>query len=221
MKFALIALAIAFANTPGNYRMARKCGGESQVQLHPCGALTRLPRRATGPATRGDRSDYERFLDCLIRNVKASGMIPGLKVDVWNEPNLDCFWKRSLDRWLELWIRTVRKFRSDPELKPSPHDRAPPSPGLHPHDTPGGASMVYRTGDCDVQVRNLDKAGFPGSGSVTIQIWGFDDTGARGQSDGPSDHGQSRHNYSGGLLRIPISQTAEDRTTAWVFELWR
>lgn len=77
------------------------------------------------------------------------------------------------------------------------------------------------TGTWEIEVRNLQALGFPASGSITIQTRGFNDVGLRGVSTGPSDRGTFTHTYTGGVLRFPIFQTTEDRTTAWAFEFRR
>ncbi|TLD23120.1 hypothetical protein PspLS_07623 [Pyricularia sp. CBS 133598] len=94
-----------FANTLDNFRVARKCGGEFQVLHHDLWGADTATVQSNWPGDDDNWSDYEKFLDCLIGDIKANDMIPGVKVDVWNEPNLNCFWKRS---------------RSDPELSPVP-----------------------------------------------------------------------------------------------------
>lgn len=76
-------------------------------------------------------------------------------------------------------------------------------------------------GTWEIEVRGLEELGWPASGSVNIQTWGFDDVGLRGVSEGPSDRGQHTHTYADGVLRFPIFQTEVDRTTAWAFELRR
>jgi hypothetical protein len=77
------------------------------------------------------------------------------------------------------------------------------------------------TGTWEIEVRNLQALGFPSNGNVNIRTWGFDDVGARGASNGPSDRGRNSHTYTNGVLTFPIYQTSQDRTTAWAFEIRR
>lgn len=100
-----------FESTLSNYRTARKYGGEFQLLPHDIWGTDTASESANWPGDNGDWSDYERFLDTLIADIKANDMIEGLKWDTWNEPNLDIFWKRSLDQWIELWKRTYDKLR--------------------------------------------------------------------------------------------------------------
>jgi len=39
-------------------------------------------------------------------------MLEGLVIDVWNEPDVDSFWNRSWEQYLEYWIRAVRLLRT-------------------------------------------------------------------------------------------------------------
>ena len=78
-----------------------------------------------------------------------------------------------------------------------------------------------QTGDWEISVTKMSSLGFPASGSVIIQTWGFDDVGLRGVSNGPSDRGTYNHTYSGNTLTFPIYQTTDDAKTAWAFEFTR
>lgn len=76
-----------------------------------------------------------------------------------------------------------------------------------------------RTGTWEIEVRNSKTLGFPDSGQITIQTFGFDDVGLQDVSNGPSNRGIYTHTYEGGVLRFPIYQTKQDMKTAWAFEL--
>lgn len=98
-------------STLSNYRTARKYDGEFQLLPHDIWGTDTAAQDDVWPGDNDDWSDYEEFLDTLIDDIKANNMTAGLKIDIWNEPNLDIFWKRSLPQWLELWKRTFAKFR--------------------------------------------------------------------------------------------------------------
>jgi hypothetical protein len=100
-----------FQSTLSNYRTARKYGGEFQLLPHDIWGTDTVVQNTKWPGDNGDWSDYDRFLDALIRDIKANDMIPGLKIDIWNEPNLSIFWKRSREQWLATWKRTYDRFR--------------------------------------------------------------------------------------------------------------
>lgn len=100
-----------FRSTLSNYRTARKYGGEFQLLPHDIWGTDTVVAGTPWPGDNGNWSDYNRFLDTLFADIKANNMIPGLKWDVWNEPNLDIFWKRPLSQWLQLWKITHDRLR--------------------------------------------------------------------------------------------------------------
>jgi hypothetical protein len=63
------------------------------------------------PGDGGDWTDFDAFLDKLIRQVRESGV--DLQWDLWNEPDLDLFWARPQQQYLELWERAYRKVRAE------------------------------------------------------------------------------------------------------------
>ena len=64
----------------------------------------------TFPGDNGDWSNYDRFLDRLIADVTASGMNP--QWDIWNEPDLNIFWNRNQDQYLQMWRRGYQRIRA-------------------------------------------------------------------------------------------------------------
>lgn len=46
------------------------------------------------PGDNGDRSDFDNFLDVVINRIVVNDMLPGLHIDIWNEPEWG-FWLRS------------------------------------------------------------------------------------------------------------------------------
>jgi hypothetical protein len=61
------------------------------------------------PGDDGDWTDYDKYLDRLFDDVKAAGIT--VQWDIWNEPNIDLFWKRSQSQYFEMWDRTYRRIR--------------------------------------------------------------------------------------------------------------
>lgn len=68
------------------------------------------------PGDNGDWTDYYAFLDQLASDLVRLDMLDGLAYDVWNEPDVDIFWKRSIEQWVELYVRTHNHLREKPEL---------------------------------------------------------------------------------------------------------
>ncbi|KAJ3519331.1 hypothetical protein NM208_g14165 [Fusarium decemcellulare] len=60
----------------------------------------------------------EAFLRRLIADVKANDMLPGLVIDLWNEPDLDGFWNRPWSQYVEYYVRASKLLRAEfPEAK--------------------------------------------------------------------------------------------------------
>lgn len=100
-----------FQSTLSNYQTARKYGGEFQILPHDIWGTDTVNSSTVWPGDGGDWKSYDAFLDRLIADIKANNMVPGLKVDIWNEPDGSLFWNRPMSQWLELWRRTCLKFR--------------------------------------------------------------------------------------------------------------
>ena len=67
------------------------------------------------PGDNGNWTDYDNFVDQLITDLKANDMLPGLVYDIWNEAD-GYFWARSQDQFLDLYVRTHKRLRQDPDL---------------------------------------------------------------------------------------------------------
>lgn len=73
------------------------------------------------------------------------------------------------------------------------------------------------TGTWQITVNSLSSVGLPTSGSLTIQTWGFPNTGGHfGNVAAPTNLGTYAHTYSGNSVTFPIYQV--DSTTAYAFE---
>ena len=100
-----------FQSTLSNYRTARKYGASFIVLPHDIWGTDHVNSSTKWPGDGGDWSNYDAFLNKLIADIKANGMVPGLAIDIWNEPDLSVFWARSQQQWLDLYGRTYKRFR--------------------------------------------------------------------------------------------------------------
>lgn len=66
----------------------------------------------------GDWRDYDAFLDRLLDDLKKNNMVTGMVYDIWNEPDISVFWKRTAQQWVDLYIRTHKRIRQDAALAP-------------------------------------------------------------------------------------------------------
>jgi hypothetical protein len=98
-----------WASTVAQYRRTIALGGTFIILVHDLYGAdgTTIDR---WPGDQGDWSDFERFLDRLIEDVRVAGMTP--QWDLWNEPDLDLFWARSAEQFCEAWGRVYRKVRA-------------------------------------------------------------------------------------------------------------
>jgi hypothetical protein len=99
-----------FNSALSNYRTTRKYGGDFILLPHDLwgadGGLSGLY-----PGDDGDWSEMEKFMDQLIKDLKDNDMLEGLVFDIWNEPDIDSFWPRSWDQYLELYVRANKIVR--------------------------------------------------------------------------------------------------------------
>jgi hypothetical protein len=70
------------------------------------------------PGDNGDWTNFDQYMARLTSDIKANNMLPGLVIDIWNEPDGGGFWKRSQQQYLETWgrafyyLRYVRTFQT-------------------------------------------------------------------------------------------------------------
>jgi hypothetical protein len=63
------------------------------------------------PGDDGDCSSWDQLLSTFVADAQANDMLEGLVFDIWNEPDLEIFWTRSREQWLQLWGRTYHVLR--------------------------------------------------------------------------------------------------------------
>ena len=65
------------------------------------------------PGDNGNWASWDSYLTHVISDMNANGMIAGVVVDIWNEPDLSYFWgTRSQTQYLQMWGRTYTRLRS-------------------------------------------------------------------------------------------------------------
>ncbi|KAK0494782.1 glycoside hydrolase family 39 protein [Armillaria luteobubalina] len=103
-----------FASVLSNYQTTRKYGAEFIFLLHDLwGADGSQGSSASYPGDNGNWTDFDNYLTQLISDIRANNMTPGLKMDIWNEPDLTIFWNRPQSQWLATWDRTYNRLRSE------------------------------------------------------------------------------------------------------------
>lgn len=66
---------------------------------------------ASYPGDDGDWSSWDTYLDNVVADMKSNQMIDGMIIDIWNEPDLNAFWNRDQDQYLQMWGRTYHRLR--------------------------------------------------------------------------------------------------------------
>ncbi len=67
----------------------------------------------TWPGDGGDWSGFTTFMGQLIDSAKANGMTgPDVRWELWNEPELDIFWKGTQAQWLETFKHAYQQIRA-------------------------------------------------------------------------------------------------------------
>ncbi len=83
------------------------------------------------PGDDDEWSEFSTFLGTVIRNAIAYGLVgPSVQWEIWNEPDLEVFWPRGQQQYLELWRRAFKQIRAalphaiitGPSLSRYPHE---------------------------------------------------------------------------------------------------
>lgn len=124
--------AVRFESTRSNYNTARKYNAPFILLPHDIWGTDQSNSSTVWPGDNGDWTDYDAFLEKLCDDLAANNMLDGLIFDIWNEPDVDIFWKRSIDQWVDLYIRTHNYIRSRSDFGSvqisGPTTTAPPTP---------------------------------------------------------------------------------------------
>ncbi|OAG06199.1 glycoside hydrolase [Paraphaeosphaeria sporulosa] len=108
----LQAYVARFNSTLSNYRTTRKYGGDFILLPHDLwGSDGGAGVNALYPGDNGNWTETETFLTRLVQDLKAHDMLEGLVFDIWNEPDIDSFWARSWDQYLEYYVRATTIIR--------------------------------------------------------------------------------------------------------------
>ncbi|KAK4629543.1 hypothetical protein CLAFUW4_08125 [Fulvia fulva] len=109
-----------FQSTKNNYITSRKYGAKVIILPHDIWGTDHADSSTVWPGDNGNWADYDKFLNQLIGDLKSNNMLQGLVFDIWNEPGLGggtcCFWQRSQAQYLDLYVRTHKRIRSDSAL---------------------------------------------------------------------------------------------------------
>lgn len=103
-------------STKSDYDKTRSFGVPYIILPHDIWGTDRATESDYWPGDGGDWAEYYRFLDQLLGDLVRLEMVEELKFDIWNEPDVPIFWKRSISQWVELYVRTHQYIRERPEF---------------------------------------------------------------------------------------------------------
>lgn len=94
-----------------NYQTCRKYGAEVVMLPHDIWGTDSTNDTTVWPGDNGDWTDWDNFVQTLMADLADNDALEGLVWDIWNEPDIDIFWKRSQQQWIDLYIRTHKILR--------------------------------------------------------------------------------------------------------------
>ncbi|KAL8389050.1 hypothetical protein RB595_008828 [Gaeumannomyces hyphopodioides] len=107
-------------STLSNYRTMRKFGAECIIYVHDVWGTDNGNSSSYWPGDNGNWAPYDNFLKRFMDDLVANNALEGLVWDIWNEPDINIFWKRSTKQWIDLYIRSHKAIRADARFNKVP-----------------------------------------------------------------------------------------------------
>ncbi|RAO66687.1 uncharacterized protein BHQ10_002699 [Talaromyces amestolkiae] len=119
-------------STLTDYKTCREFNAGFILLPHDVWGTDQANSSTVWPGDNGDWTDYDNFVTTLMSDLAANDALEGLVWDIWNEPDGSWFWARSMQQWIDLYIRTHKLIRansafdgvkiSGPTLSASPYN---------------------------------------------------------------------------------------------------
>jgi len=94
------------------YSVAKKIGATFILLVHDLWGADGISEVPRYPGDDGDWSEFDIFLTRVIDNAIGCGMTgPDVQWDIWNEPDIETFWPRDQEQYLEMWKRAYKAIR--------------------------------------------------------------------------------------------------------------
>jgi hypothetical protein len=104
--------AARFAAVKAYYAKAKAVGATLLLLVHDLWGADGSCS-VTDPGDGGDWTKYTSFMTQLISDVQANQMTGAdVRWELWNEPDLNIFWKGTQAQWLEMWRRGYQQVRA-------------------------------------------------------------------------------------------------------------
>ncbi|KAH7414400.1 glycoside hydrolase superfamily [Phaeosphaeria sp. MPI-PUGE-AT-0046c] len=99
-------------STISNYRTTRKYGGAFILLVHDLWGAdgSQIPLY---PGDNGNWTETDNFLRQVVKDLRASNMLEGLVVDIWNEPDITAFWDRPWNQYLQYYVHAHKLLRQE------------------------------------------------------------------------------------------------------------
>lgn len=105
------AYEMRFNSTLSTYRTARKFNASFTLIANDLWGADGGQDDALYPGDDGNWTETELFFDQLIADMRATDLIDGVVVDIWNEPDYLAFWNRTWPQYLDYWTHAYRYLR--------------------------------------------------------------------------------------------------------------
>ncbi|KAK9787142.1 putative Glycoside hydrolase family 39 protein [Seiridium cardinale] len=96
-----------------NYEVSRQYGADVILLVHDIWGTDGVNSSTLWPGDNGNWADFDNYLATLLDALVNNDMLDGLVIDIWNEPELTVFWDRSLQQYIDMYIRVHKTIRAD------------------------------------------------------------------------------------------------------------
>jgi len=100
-----------FVSTLDNYKTCVAAKGDFSIYVHDLWGTDHSNSNTKWPGDNGDWSDYDKFVQQLMADISENMDPTRVTWDIWNEPDISIFWKRSTQQWVDLYVRTHKLIR--------------------------------------------------------------------------------------------------------------
>ncbi|CAL5872558.1 uncharacterized protein PFLUO_LOCUS6822 [Penicillium psychrofluorescens] len=100
-------------STLTDYKTCREFDADFILLPHDVWGTDQSNSSTVWPGDNGDWTNYDTFVTTLMADLAANDALDGLVWDIWNEPDLSLFWARSMQQWIDLYVRTHKIIRAN------------------------------------------------------------------------------------------------------------
>ena len=86
-------------------------GADYHIYVHDLWGTDHSNSSTKWPGDGGDWADWDKFVKQLMSDVAANMELEHVTWDIWNEPDISYFWKRTTQQWVDMYIRAHKLIR--------------------------------------------------------------------------------------------------------------